>query len=194
MQGAICLGPSGNTQGGYYFMSLRLGLKITRYSWTLIPMPDTVIDRVNTLGSAEPEILSFEDRRGRKIGEIGVPVTGVYDGLDTVLDPQELITGVPDDGHPTVDEFDDVPTDVNIPAAKPGEPALEAALEPEPTLALAPQPEIANDPTVRRSNRVSVPPTVYIPSFEGKKYDVAQPPVMHLDAHMTFFQQEGPTH
>jgi hypothetical protein len=37
-QGAICLvGPSGNTQGGYYFMSLRSGLKITRYSWTLIP-------------------------------------------------------------------------------------------------------------------------------------------------------------
>jgi hypothetical protein len=31
-QGAICLGPSGNTQnqGGYYFMSLRSGLKITR--------------------------------------------------------------------------------------------------------------------------------------------------------------------
>jgi hypothetical protein len=175
-QGAICLGPSGNIQGGYYFMSLRSGLKITRYSWTLIPMPDTVIDQVNTLGSAEPEILSFADRRGRKIGEIDIPdvdsddLTGVDDGLDTLLDPQELPTGVPDDGHPAVDEFADVPTDVTIPAPKP-EPALEAAPEPEPTLAVAPQPDIADDPTVRRSNHVSVPPTAYIPSFEGKKYD-----------------------
>jgi hypothetical protein len=120
-------------------------------------------------------------------------LTGVDDGLDTVLDPQELITGVPDDGHPAVDEFAVVPTeDVTIPAPK-LEPALEAAPEPVPTLALAPQPDIADDPTVRRSNHVSIPPTAYIPSFEGKKYDVAQPPVMHPDAHMAVLQLEGPT-
>jgi hypothetical protein len=160
-QGAICLGASGNTQGGYHFMSLRSGLKITRYSWTLIPMPDTVIDRVNALGSAEPEILSFADRRGRKIGEIDAPdvdpdeLTGVDDGLDTLSDPQELITGVPDDGHPAVDEFTEVPADVTIPVPMP-EPDSEPAPEvepkpepkPEPTLAVAPQPDIADDPTV----------------------------------------------
>jgi hypothetical protein len=197
-QGAICLGPSGNTQGGYYFMSLRSGLKITRYSWTFIPMPDTVIAWVDTLGSAEPEILSFADCRGRKIGEIDAPdvdpdeLTGVDNGLDTLLDPQELPTGVPDDGHPAVDELADVPTDVTIPTPKP-EPALEAKPEPIPTLALAPEPDIADDPTVRRSNCVSGPPTAYIPSFEGKKYDMAQPPVMHPDAHMAVFQLKGPT-
>jgi hypothetical protein len=92
-------------------------------------MPDTVIDRVNTLGSAEPEILSFEDRHGRKIGDIDVPaadpdeLTGVDDGLDTVLDPQELLTGVvPDDGHPAVDEFADVPTDVTCYRMAPANP------------------------------------------------------------------------
>jgi hypothetical protein len=42
-------------------MSLRSGEKITRYSWTPIPMPGTVIDRVNILGSNEPEFLSFAD-------------------------------------------------------------------------------------------------------------------------------------
>ena len=49
-KGAICLGPSGNIQGGYKFMSLKSGKKITRRSWDKIPMPDTVIDRVNLLG------------------------------------------------------------------------------------------------------------------------------------------------
>jgi hypothetical protein len=36
-QGAICLGPANNAQGGFYFMRLRSGEKITRYSWTLLP-------------------------------------------------------------------------------------------------------------------------------------------------------------
>ena len=31
-QGAICLGPSGNQQGGYRFMSLKTGKNFTRYS------------------------------------------------------------------------------------------------------------------------------------------------------------------
>jgi hypothetical protein len=41
--GAICLGPTGNVQGGFYFMSLQSGLKISRRSWDRIPMPNTVI-------------------------------------------------------------------------------------------------------------------------------------------------------
>ena len=44
---AIFLGPSGNTQGGFYFMSLQSAKKITRRIWDAIPMPDTVIARVN---------------------------------------------------------------------------------------------------------------------------------------------------
>ena len=40
-QGSICLGQSGNQQGGYQFMILKTGKKITMYSWDEIPMPDT---------------------------------------------------------------------------------------------------------------------------------------------------------
>jgi hypothetical protein len=48
--GAITLGPIGNQQGGYYFMSLTSGRKLTRNQWTTLPMPQDVIDRVNHLG------------------------------------------------------------------------------------------------------------------------------------------------
>jgi len=53
-KGTISLGPSGNLQGGYKFMALNTGQKIIRRSWDVIPMPDTVIARVNTLAVTNP--------------------------------------------------------------------------------------------------------------------------------------------
>ena len=53
-KGAISLGPSGNSQGSHKFMALNTGRKITRKSWDVIPIPDIVIDRVNTLGTGQP--------------------------------------------------------------------------------------------------------------------------------------------
>ena len=44
MVGAICIGPSGNIQGSYEFLNLRTTKKITRQSWTPLPMPQEVID------------------------------------------------------------------------------------------------------------------------------------------------------
>jgi hypothetical protein len=76
-KGAISLGPSGNLQGGYKFMALNTGKKITRRSWDVIPMPDTVIARVNALGTDQPEQLIFTNRRGRPIGDVEIP--GVMD-------------------------------------------------------------------------------------------------------------------
>ena len=45
--------------------------------WYMIPMPDTVIDRVNLLGKDQPEILVFTDRKGQIIGDNDVYLTGV---------------------------------------------------------------------------------------------------------------------
>jgi hypothetical protein len=45
-------------------MALKTGKKFTRRSWDVIPMPDTVIARVNALGTDQPEQLIFTDRRG----------------------------------------------------------------------------------------------------------------------------------
>ena len=41
---AITLGPTGNLQGGYKFLNLWTGKKITRRNWTHLPMPSEVID------------------------------------------------------------------------------------------------------------------------------------------------------
>ena len=42
--GAICMGPTGNIEGGHYFMSLATGERITRHRWTPYPMPKEIID------------------------------------------------------------------------------------------------------------------------------------------------------
>jgi len=56
--GAISLGSVGNMQGTYHFMSLRTGDIIVRRTWTELPMPAEVIDRVMELTTNEGE---YED-------------------------------------------------------------------------------------------------------------------------------------
>ena len=69
--GAICLGQSANLKGGYKFMNLRTGKKLTHCRWTALPMPQEVIDRVNKLGEADghPYLLTFYDRHGNLVGD-----------------------------------------------------------------------------------------------------------------------------
>jgi hypothetical protein len=71
---ALCMGPSGNKQGDYNFMSLRTGLKLIRFSWDELPMPDTAVCRVSQLAKGQLELLTFKDRKGRLIGnEVKLP-------------------------------------------------------------------------------------------------------------------------
>jgi hypothetical protein len=51
-------------------MSLSSGKVLSRRSWDIIPMPSSVINRVNTLGKDQPEQFVFTDRKGRPIGDI----------------------------------------------------------------------------------------------------------------------------
>jgi hypothetical protein len=64
--GAITLRPTGNLQGGYYFFSLTTGRRLNRNNWTVLPMPNEVIDRVHTLArrSRNDKGLTFLDRDG----------------------------------------------------------------------------------------------------------------------------------
>lgn len=48
--GSICLGPTGNIQGGHWFMSLTSGDRVVRHRWTELPMPQEVIARVSAIG------------------------------------------------------------------------------------------------------------------------------------------------
>ena len=75
-KGEICLGPSGNLQGRCNFMALNSGKKIFRRKWDFIPMPDTVITRINTLGVNQPKLLTFTDKHGRLIGDVEIPGVG----------------------------------------------------------------------------------------------------------------------
>jgi hypothetical protein len=68
--GAIALRPTGNEQGGYYFMSLTTGRVLNRNHWTALPMPGEVIDRVHALArrtSAGAPGLAFLDRDGNPL-------------------------------------------------------------------------------------------------------------------------------
>ena len=50
-------------------MALSSSKKIICRSWDAIPMLDTVIAHINTLGSNQPEQLTFTDHHGRLIGD-----------------------------------------------------------------------------------------------------------------------------
>ena len=65
--GAIALRPTGNAQGGHYFMSLTTGRRLNRNFWTELPMPKEVIDHVHVLAQRFqhlPPGLLFGDRNG----------------------------------------------------------------------------------------------------------------------------------
>ena len=101
-QAALSMGPSGNKQGGQNFMSLRTGLKLVRFSWDELPMPDTVVGRVRQLAKGQPELISFLDRKRRVIGhEVELP--GV-DGVDP-QDPQDVVEAVESDELDSINEI-----------------------------------------------------------------------------------------
>jgi hypothetical protein len=68
--GAIALNPMGNAQGDYYFMSLATGHKISRHSWTELPLTETAIARV--------EAIAFDEKRPL-IQETGLVVEWRHD-------------------------------------------------------------------------------------------------------------------
>jgi hypothetical protein len=178
-KGAICLGPSGNKQGGFKFMSLNSGKKITRRSWDAIPMPDTVIDRVNTLGKDQPEHIVFTDHKGRPIGD--VELTGV-DGdaqnetpqniasddvaiHDDLIEPEESADTNPD-SQIGIHDLDTYPEDAAPiePMAPSQEPIVAETVTDEPTVADIPTPttqEATGDsegvPPLHRSRSMPAP-------------------------------------
>ena len=56
-------------------------------------MPDTVIDRVNTLGFDQPGQLTFTDRHGRLIGDVQIP--GVLPENSTKLEQDNFDIDIP---------------------------------------------------------------------------------------------------
>jgi hypothetical protein len=63
---AICLGPTGNLQGSYKFMSLTTGRKIVRRRFTELPITDSVIKEVAKWASKDQAMtgIKFMDKHG----------------------------------------------------------------------------------------------------------------------------------
>ena len=55
----IALRPTGNDQGGHFFLSLPSGRVVNRNSWTELPMPDGVIDAVHRLARRQKQGFRF---------------------------------------------------------------------------------------------------------------------------------------
>mmetsp|Transcript_31325 Transcript_31325/g.44476 ORF Transcript_31325/g.44476 Transcript_31325/m.44476 type:complete len:134 (+) Transcript_31325:138-539(+) len=79
--GAICMGPTGNQQGGHYFLFLRTGREIVRYNWTELPTPKDAIDHVNYLGRNMPASMNFGDRWGQPIWDDAGEVDDDHDSV-----------------------------------------------------------------------------------------------------------------
>jgi hypothetical protein len=135
--GAISLRPTGNQQGGYYFMSLASGRRLNRKpkDWTELPMPQEVLDRVHTLARRSQGALTFAWRDGSPIPN---------DEEDDDMDDEDYVPedDVSDDEH-NYDEPDEHPGDgggVSVAHTDTG-----AAAGPEPEDAA---PGIGGDPTL----------------------------------------------
>jgi hypothetical protein len=57
----IALRPTGNYQGSYIFFNLNTGRTMSRNRWTMIPMPNKIIEKVETMVSSENDIWLNED-------------------------------------------------------------------------------------------------------------------------------------
>lgn len=67
--GALALRPTGNAQGGHFFLSLQTGKRISRNRWTELPIPADVVRRVHQLAdNAGGNRLTFGDRANNEDG------------------------------------------------------------------------------------------------------------------------------
>ena len=207
-QGAICLGASGNVQGGYKFMTTKTMKVITRRTWDAIPMSDTVIDRVNKLGHDQPELLVFTDRKGHLIGDVELTGVDRDEDEDQDEDPPNAFDDADVEHEDDLDIYEDEAQEPEPPPIEPTpqikvETVYEADEEHDAPAPLPVEAEVlpvqehteapAESPGVRRSTRVRTQTKPdYIPSMSsGTKYAFATTQleyqgVLNPDAHMFF--------
>ena len=173
-KGAIFLGPSGNLQSGFKFMALNTVNKIVRRSCDVIPMADTVITRINALGSNQPEQLIFTDRRGCLIGDFEITEVDPYDAdhIDIPgVDASDI--GVDNIDIPGVDVDIQDPQVIEIidPNIPPTDPAhIESETVHQADSAVDPMPFIQQmEPGLHRYSRVRTQTENYTPGISGSK-------------------------
>ena len=126
-QGAISLGPSGNSQGGQKFYTLTTGKVVVRRAWTELPTPNSVITRIHLLAKGMPALPVFTDRTGRIIGD--VINEDIYDNNDVpaLVDDGDL-PGVHTDETEGIDEIPGVDP---VQEQDPTPPEISTSLQPK---------------------------------------------------------------
>jgi hypothetical protein len=108
--GAIATRPTGNAQGGYYFIRLDTGRRINRRSWTALPMPAAVIDQVHRLArrAKANKNLSFTNLRNENLDELYAGIPSIddddLDPADTAPDLAGVGNGHDSDSSDSEDE------------------------------------------------------------------------------------------
>ena len=99
--GAIFLGPTGNQQGGHWFLSLISGARIIGHRWTSLPASREVIHCVNSMGKHQhmPSTLTFANWVRTEIRD------AVCDLYDNVSDEGSEFDG-DDDSYSAVSQDD----------------------------------------------------------------------------------------
>jgi hypothetical protein len=106
--GAIALHPTGNAQGGQFFLTLATGRVLNRNRWTALPMPAEVIDCVYVLTrrNSSPLGLTFMDHDGVALIDADLTVAPDDDSDDEDYDPATNSDAADDD-----DDGDDASVD-----------------------------------------------------------------------------------
>jgi hypothetical protein len=106
---AVALKPRGNAQGSYQFLSLHSWRVVSRDRWTVLPMPSSVIDRINAKAASDPASPIPDQPLGVTFRGVE-PLTTSVDVLpsETTTDPgpqlREVIPQIPDDPLEPVEE------------------------------------------------------------------------------------------
>ncbi len=116
------MGTLGNLCSGQVFLALETGHTIVRHHWVALPMPPTLIDRVNLLGQRKPIMLTFTNWHSRDIGDTnpqGTNSVGFLDDNSIIIHPAVEIPGVDTTTDPAETagldpDFDVEPTGVDM--------------------------------------------------------------------------------
>ena len=202
-QGAIALGPSGNVQGGHKFYTLNTASVVVRRDWKALPMPQSVIDRLNAKAKGQPSHPVFTDRSGNAIGDIPFDVGRIEtyamnsdhtisDAMNSDHTNSDIELGAINSDHtnsdvdlpgvhiPEVGEYDEIPGVDTAQEQELPEPYVDVGVDfdnpvPQelPLVELEPQESIQANDGVRRPTRERIKPVNYQPSMTGQKYSFA---------------------
>ena len=104
--GAICLGPTGNAQGGHWFLSLTSGSHIIRHRWTSLPMPQEVFHCITQISRAQgmPSRITYANRRGDEISDHLENFLDDNDIASTDSEDDSYVTGTDNDASSVSDD------------------------------------------------------------------------------------------